>query len=148
MAFYLGRRSLSRLEGVHPDLIRVVKHAIRVSVCDFTILEGVRSIERQRKLFQAGASKIMNSRHIAKVSLNSPELGPVGHAVDLGAYVDGTVRWDWPLYYQIANAMKLASLEEDVLIRWGGDWDSDGDYDDERWRDGPHFELPRKLYPE
>lgn len=148
MPFYLGRRSLRRLEGVHPDLVRVVKRAIRVSVCDFTILEGVRSVERQRKLFQAGASKIMDSRHIAMIPLNSPELGPVAHAVDLGAYVDGTVRWDWPLYYQIANAMKLASLEEEVLIRWGGDWDSDGDYDDEHWRDGPHFELPRKLYPE
>ena len=135
MAFRLGKRSLSRLEGVHPDLIRVVERAIRMSVCDFTVLEGVRTIERQQKLFQVGASKIMNSRHLT------------GHAVDLGAYVDGTVRWDWPLYYQIANAMKMASLEEDVLVRWGGDWDSDGEYDDEKWRDGPHFELPRKLYP-
>ena len=133
--FYLGRRSKQRLEGVHPDLVRVVKRAIRSTICDFTVLEGVRSEERQRKLFQAGASKIMNSRHLT------------GHAVDLGAYLDGGVRWDWPLYYQIAAAMMMAAVEEGVTIRWGGDWDSDGDYTDEKWRDGPHFELPRKLYP-
>lgn len=134
--FRLGKRSLERLEGVHPDLVRVVKKAITCTVCDFTVLEGLRSIERQRELFQAGASKIMNSRHIT------------GHAVDLGAWLGGTVRWDWPLYYQIAAAVKMASVDEDVVIRWGGDWDSDGDYTDEKWRDGPHFELPRKLYPE
>ena len=134
--FRLGKRSLERLEGVHPDLVRVVKKAINCTVCDFTILEGVRDIERQRELFQAGASKIMNSRHLT------------GHAVDLGAWLGGIVRWDWPLYYQIAAAMKMASVDEDVVIRWGGDWDSDGDYSDEKWRDGPHFELPRRLYPE
>ncbi len=135
MTYYLGRRSLRRLEGVHPDLVRVVKRAIQITKCDFTVLEGVRSIERQRKLFEAEASKIMDSRHIT------------GHAVDLGAYVDGTVRWDWPLYYKLAHAMMIASLEEKVPVRWGGDWDGDGDYADERWRDGPHFELLRKYYP-
>jgi peptidoglycan L-alanyl-D-glutamate endopeptidase CwlK len=135
MAFVLSSKSLAKLAGVHPDLVRVVKKAIRSTACDFTVLEGRRSEERQRRLFQSGASKIMDSRHLT------------GHAVDLGAYVDGEIRWDWPLYYQIAAAMKMASIDEDVPIRWGGDWDSDGEYDDEKWRDGPHFELPRKVYP-
>lgn len=133
--FHLGTRSKQRLEGVHPDLVHVVERAIKMTVVDFTVLEGVRSEDRQRELFAAGASRTMNSRHLT------------GHAVDLGAYVVGEVRWDWPLYYQIYNAMRLASLEEGVPIRWGGDWDSDGDFEDEKWRDGPHFELPRKLYP-
>lgn len=133
--FSLGNRSRLRLRGIHPDLVRVVKRAIAVTLVDFTVLEGVRSLERQRKLFKAKASKTMNSRHLT------------GHAVDLGAYLDGEVRWDWPLYYEIANAMIAASRAENVPIRWGGDWDSDGEYDDEKWRDGPHFELPRKLYP-
>lgn len=143
--FYLGKRSLSRLEGVHPDLVRVVKRAIRSTVCDFTVLEGVRAKARHLKLFQAGASKVMDSRHIP---VPEEEGGNgLAHAVDLGAYLDGEVRWDWPLYYQIAAAMLMAAVQEGVTIRWGGDWDSDGDYTDEKWRDGPHFELPRKLYP-
>ncbi len=127
MGFRLGKRSISRLKGVHPDLVRVVRRGITLTTVDFTVLEGVRSEERQRILFQSGASQVMNSRHIT------------GHAVDLGAYVDGEVRWDWPLYYQIANAMKMAALEEDVIIQWGGDW--------QNFKDGPHYELPRKLYP-
>lgn len=136
MTFYLGRRSLRSLMGIHKDLVRVVHRAIKMTTVDFTVLEGLRTKERQMKLFQIGATKIMNSRHIT------------GHAVDLGAYVDGEIRWDWPLYYPLANAMKMAALEENVPLRWGGDWDGDGDYEDESFRDGPHFELPRKIYPE
>ncbi len=142
--YYLGKRSKERLNGVHSDLVRVVHHAICITVCDFTVLEGVRAKERQRKLYQAGASKTMNSRHVPVPK----EEGGTGFAfaVDLGAYLDGEVRWDWPLYYRIAEAMQEAAAEEGVTIRWGGDWDSDGEYDDEKWRDGPHFELPRRLY--
>lgn len=144
--FYLGKRSLRRLEGVHSALVRVVKRAITNTSVDFTVLEGVRSLARQRELFDAGASKIMNSRHVPV-----PEIGGgngLGHAVDLGAYVGGRVRWDWPLYYKIYDAMWAAAKTENVAIRWGGDWDRDGEFQDERWRDGPHFELLRRLYPE
>lgn len=135
MTFKLSSRSLRRLDGVHPDLIRVVHRAIEITTVDFGISEGLRTKERQLKLFQAGATKIMESRHLT------------GHAVDLYAWAAGEVRWDWPLYFKLADAMRLAAKEEDVPIRWGGDWDGDGDSNDESFRDGPHFELPRKLYP-
>lgn len=127
MTFKLGKRSLKRLEGVHPDLVRVVKRAIELTEIDFTVLEGVRTKARQKKLFEAGASKTMNSRHLT------------GHAVDLGAYVDRRVAWDWPLYRKIADAMKEAAIDEGVYITWGGDWRS--------FKDGPHFQLTRKHYP-
>jgi len=133
--FRLGRRSVSRLKGVHPDLVRVVKRAITCTVCDFTVLEGVRSEARQRDLFEAGASKTMNSRHLT------------GHAVDLGAYVAGRVDWSWPLYYKIADAMNEAADALGIDIIWGGDWDDDGDFEDEGFRDGPHFQLPWAEYP-
>lgn len=97
MAFVLSKRSLQRLEGVHPDLVKVVKRAIQLTRVDFTVLEGLRTLERQKQLVAAGASKTMNSRHLT------------GHAVDLGAYVAGEVRWDWPLYHQIAAAVKRAA---------------------------------------
>ena len=127
MAFKLSERSKSRLTGVHPDLVRVVNRALELSEIDFAILEGLRTKERQAELFKAGASQTMNSRHIT------------GHAVDLGAYVGGSVRWDWPLYGKLATAMKAAAKELGVSIIWGGDWVS--------LRDGPHFELNRKAYP-
>lgn len=126
MAYKLGRRSVSRFKGVHPDLVKVVRRAIEITEVDFTVLEGKRTKERQRKLYNAGASKTMNSRHLT------------GHAIDLGAYVAGSVRWDWPLYYKIADAMKQAAEELEVHIKWGGDWKS--------FKDGPHYELDRKYY--
>ena len=77
MAYRLGLRSRARLRGVHPDLVRVVTRAIEITDVDFTVLEGVRSLSRQRQLVAQGASKTMRSRHLT------------GHAVDLGAWVAG-----------------------------------------------------------
>ena len=125
--FKLGKRSIERLQGVHPDLVKVVERAIDLSPVDFTVLEGLRSPERQQILVASGASQTLNSRHIT------------GHAVDLGAWVDNQVDWSWPLYHKIANAMKAAANELGVAIVWGGDWKT--------FKDGPHFELDRKYYP-
>lgn len=127
MAFKLSQKSLDRLSGVHPDLVAVVKRAIEITEVDFAVLEGVRSKARQEQLLKAGASQTMRSRHLT------------GHAVDLGAYVGGSVRWDWPLYDKIALAMKAAALELQVAIEWGGDWKS--------FKDGPHFQLTWEEYP-
>lgn len=127
MSFALSQKSLDRLSGVHPDLVRVVKRAIELTDIDFAVLEGVRSKARQEQLVAAGASKTMNSRHIT------------GHAVDLGAIVGGSVRWDWPLYAKVAAVVKKAAAELSVPIEWGGDWRT--------FKDGPHFQLPFKEYP-
>ena len=97
--FKLGKRSIERLQGIHPDLVRVVERAIDLTTVDFTVLEGLRSPERQQTLVASGASQTLNSRHIT------------GHAVDLGAWVDNQVDWSWPLYTKIANAMKAAANE-------------------------------------
>lgn len=127
MGFSLSKRSMDRMTGVHPDLVKVVKLAITLTEVDFGVIEGTRVIERQRELVAKGASKTMNSRHLT------------GHAVDLVAYVGSEVRWDWPLYHKIADAMKRAANALGVPIVWGGDWKS--------FKDGPHFELDRKAYP-
>ena len=127
MTIVLGQRSLSRLEGVHPDLVRVVKKAAALSDLDFTVLEGIRSVERQKQLVSQGASRTMNSRHIT------------GHAVDLAPMIAGEVRWDWPLYKQLAKIVKAAAADEKVPLQWGGDWRA--------FKDGPHWELPWKFYP-
>jgi len=126
MTFALGAKSLARLEGVHPDLVRVVKRAIEITPVDFTVTEGLRTVERQRALVAAGASQTMKSRHIT------------GHAVDLAALVLGEVRWDWPLYAKLAGAMKAAAKEVGVPLEWGGDW---------KMKDGPHFQLTWAAYP-
>ena len=121
----LTPRDMQRLSGVHPDLVRVISRA-RASA-DFVVTEGLRSTERQRQLVASGASQTMASPHLT------------GHAVDVAALVGGVVRWDWPLYDRLAQAVKKAAAEEEVAIVWGGDWP--------KFRDGPHFELDRGRYP-
>ena len=125
MPFKLSSRSLKALEGVHPDLVAVVKRAIQITPVDFVVIEGVRTIERQRELFKAGASRTMKSRHLT------------GHAVDLAVWI-GTVRWEMPPYQRLAVAVKAAAADVGVPIEWG--------YDLWGW-DAPHWQLPRHRYP-
>lgn len=120
--YKFSSRSYSNLVGVRPELVAVATRALAISDVDFLVTEGMRSEDRQRVLVASGASKTMKSRHLT------------GHAIDLAAWVDGGIRWDWPLYDQLAVAMKQAAADLGVKIEWGGDWTS--------FRDGPHFQLP------
>lgn len=122
--FQLSKASLKKLEGVKPSLVAVVKRAIELSEVDFGVSEGVRTLERQKALYEAKKSLTMNSRHLT------------GDAVDVFAWVDGYVNWNFHHYEKIAKAMYQAAKELGVEIAWGGEWKS--------LRDGPHFELKRK----
>lgn len=124
--YKFSQRSLNHLVGVHPSLVAVMKRAIQISPTDFAIVDGIRTIEEQRELFKKGATKTMNSRHLT------------GHAVDIAPYVNGRLRWDWPLFYPIAKAVKDAAFEDNIKIVWGGDWKT--------FPDAPHFELDKKYY--
>ena len=152
--FKLGQRSRAELDAVHPDLVATVERAIELTTVDFAVHDGIRSIDDQRRLVAAGASKTLHSRHLT------------GHAVDLVPYVNGKLRWEWDAIYSIAEAVRTAANAFDVPIRWGGAWhllltDSElppedlvANYVEMRRRngqrafiDGPHFELPREKYP-
>lgn len=127
MPYSLSSVSRKNLTGVHPDLVKVVERAIELTAVDFRVIEGLRTLARQKQLVAKGASQTLRSRHLT------------GHAVDLAAIVGGTVRWDWPLYDRIAVAMKQAAEDVGVPIEWGGDW--------ARFKDGPHYQLPWSSYP-
>ena len=119
--FVLGAKSLQKLEGVHEDLIKVVKRAIELTDTDFTVGEGLRTKERQAKLFAEGKSKTLNSKHLT------------GRAVDLWVLKDGKVTWEKAAYDHLAPFVKQAAKELEINIRWGGDF--------RNFFDGPHYEL-------
>ena len=125
--YKFSQRSLSRLEGVHPHLVQVMKEAIKETSIDFTVLEGLRSPQRQQQLYDQGKSMTLNSRHLT------------GHAVDVAPYVNGAVSWDWDHYHELAPHVKNAARIVGVPIEWGGDWST--------FPDGPHWQLPWKNYP-
>jgi peptidoglycan L-alanyl-D-glutamate endopeptidase CwlK len=149
--FRLSQRSRGHLNGVHPDLVRVVERAIELTDIDFGITEGLRTAARQKQLVASGASKTMNSRHLT------------GHAVDVVAYLGYVVRWGWGLYVQIAEAVQKAAQELNIPVVWGGCWmvvnrvpnldAAVAQYAERKRReggrpllDGPHFELWREVY--
>lgn len=120
----LNQASLAKLAGVHPDLVRVIKKAAELTKLDFIVVEGRRTLERQKQLKAAGATTILKSRHIT------------GHAVDLVPVLDGKPRWDWPLYRKLAPFIWAAARAEKIPVEWGGDWKS--------FPDAPHWQLPRR----
>jgi peptidoglycan L-alanyl-D-glutamate endopeptidase CwlK len=125
--FVLGEQSRKRLAGVHPDLVKVVEQAARLSPMPFVVLEGLRTKERQAELVKKGASKTMNSRHLT------------GHAVDCAPLIDGKASWHWPHYHELNVYFVQAAKDVGVPIDWGGDWPN--------FADGPHRQLPWKSYP-
>lgn len=135
----------AKLEGVHDVLADLIREASRRCSIPFTVIEGLRSAERQRQLVAAGASKTQNSRHLT------------GHAVDLWpldpatskplpsdaaspkgskAAKDASARL-WADLRAIAGVVKQVAKERGVLVEWGGDWG---------W-DAPHVQLNRAAYP-
>ena len=154
MSFSLSNRSKGKLEGVHPDLVKVVESAIGLTEIDFGVTYGVRSVQEQQKLYNSGRSQTMKSKHLVQEDGYS-------HAVDLMAYDGSNPSWDIVMYDDTADAMKEAALETGAKICWGAAWQID---DIAKWDgtmeqamnayidlrrsqsrrpfiDGPHFQL-------
>ena len=149
MSFKLSQRSLDKLEGVHPDMVKCVKSAIEWTKVDFGVICGRRTEAEQRELVDKGASQTMASKHLE------------GLAVDLMAYVGSRASWELNRYDVIADAMAKAAKEHNVPIKWGAAWSigniaqwnssmegAMNSYIDLRrsegrrpFLDGPHFEL-------
>ena len=108
--YKLSNKSLNTLNGVNDKLVSVVKLAITKTSIDFRVGEGLRTKQRQLELFKAGKSQTLNSKHIT------------GHAVDLIALKNNKVSWDMDDYVQIAEAVRLAAIELNVPVCWGGCW--------------------------
>lgn len=127
--------SQERLKGVHPDLVRVMHKALQEAPFPFRVIDGLRTVTRQKELVRIGASKTMRSRHLT------------GHAVDIVPLVDldrdGKLEteelFNWPLIRQLAPVVKAAATDLDVALEWGGDWKT--------FKDGPHWQLSWKAYP-
>lgn len=119
--YKLGKNSQKELIGVHPILAFAVIEAIKITKQDFMVLDGLRTAKEQRKLFNRGVSRTMNSYHL------------YGLAVDLVAYVDGKPSWG-NYYKEIGIAMKEVIKKHDLPIDWGFDlW---------QW-DSPHWQISK-----
>lgn len=136
--FILSERSLKRLEGVEEDLVKVVRLAIKRTPVDFGVawLGGFRTPEEQNQLFKDGYSQKDGYEKLSKHQF--------GEAVDLQVFVGGSAVQSEKMQCIVAGVIASCAIELDVIIRWGGDWDSDADIRDNKFNDLYHFEIIRK----
>ncbi|MDP2008923.1 MAG: M15 family metallopeptidase [Phenylobacterium sp.] len=134
MTFALSKLSLSRLEGVNPKLVAVVKRAITLSSVDFMVVEGVRSAARQKQLYAQGRTV---PGKVVTWTLKSKHID--GLAVDL---LPAPYDWKDPKGFDAVNrAMMQAAGELGVGLRWGADWNQNGKAREKGEGDSPHWEL-------
>jgi peptidoglycan L-alanyl-D-glutamate endopeptidase CwlK len=122
---HFGKRSKQRLKGVDTKLVNVLNELVKIM--EVTIIEGLRSQERQDELVAKGASKTRYSKHIQ------------GKAVDLAPY---PIDWeDRERFHYMGGMVRGIGQQLNVNIRWGGDWDSDGEIKDNSFDDLVHVEI-------
>ena len=160
MAHTLGQRSLKQYNTLHPDLQKIIDWGLRFCIVDFTLTEGHRPVERQFELYKKGREfvdgrwKVKNKKWIVTkidgYNIKGKHNYDPSLAVDFCAYVPGKVEelmWDTSHLVYIASA--LVSIAEFLFekgdiehkLRWGGNWDKDGDLADSNFYDRPHVEL-------
>lgn len=130
--YKFSAKSQAKIMTLEPDLYRVVWRAMELQVMDFTVLCGLRTPEEQMAYVREGRSRTLNSRHL-------PNRDGLAEAVDIAPH---PVDWnDTHAFHRLAGVMFAAASIEGVKLRWGGDWDRDGDTQDQNFIDLPHFEL-------
>ena len=120
-----GKRSRERMRGVDSRLINVMNELIKLM--DVTIIEGLRTKERQEELVAKGASKTKFSKHIE------------GKALDVAPY---PIDWEnRDGFYYMGGMIRGIAQQLGYDIRYGGDWDSDGQTKDNNFDDLVHIEI-------
>ena len=127
--FSYGETSLKRLSECDQDLQDIMFEAI--DMMDLTILQGHRPKVEQDEYFALGTSEVQwpHSKHNSRPS----------KAVDVAPY---PVEWaDRERMHYMAGMIKGIADQKGIAIRWGGDWDMDGEVKDNSFDDLVHFEL-------
>lgn len=131
-----GESSTKKLNTCHSDIQKVMKLAIKECPIDFGIAEGERTLIKQQEYYAAGKSRLDGVRQKSKHQ-SSPS-----NAVDIYAYVNGKASWDMNHLCFIAGYIFKSAQELNIKIRWGGNWNGDGEIiTGQSFVDAPHFEL-------
>lgn len=122
-------KSVERLKTCHPDLQKVFAEVVKHRDC--TVLCGHRSQAEQDQAVKDGMSKTPwpKSKHNSTPSM----------AVDVAPY---PVDWkDKERFTHFAGFVLGIAATFGIKLRWGGDWLLDGTPSNDKFYDGPHFEI-------
>jgi hypothetical protein len=127
-----GPKSLACRESLDPRLQLIVDEMLKYM--DLSIIYGHRFQEEQDHLFREGKSKVQwpNSKHNSVPSM----------AVDIQPYPYPTEERElWAALGFMAGLATAIGIQHGVTLRWGGDWDRDGDVTDNLFDDLFHLEI-------
>lgn len=126
--FRFSQRSEGNLNGVNPNLVKVIRRALELTPVDFIVIEGLRTQARQKELVATGKSQTMNSRHLT------------GNAVDI---IPVNTTWNIEEFKPLLKAVKQAGDEQGLKLRFGINWKDDPSLPIEtKFIDAPHIEIP------
>ena len=134
-------KGTEKLKGVNHILVDWINQLAKDYNYEFTskgvdiiITEGLRTLEQQKKYLATGKSKTLKSRHL------------IGNAIDICFSVNGKINWDDMTYWALAGKhFNQYAKSKGLNLRWGGDWNGNGNYKDEKFLDAPHFEINSQV---
>lgn|SRR3990167_83307 len=135
-----GERSLKLLNTCHPKLVELGLKAIETSPFDFACTDGLRDAETQNQKFLEGLTKVQFSKHQQTPS-EAVHFEPYPIMYPQPTDAQMTVVKKYARYYMLALHVMQTAKDLGITIRWGGDWDGDGDIMDQTFDDLAHFEL-------
>lgn len=124
-----GAKSLERLATLDPRLQQVLREVI--NLMDVSVVTGYRGLDEQNGMYEKGLSQLLypDSKHNSQPS----------RAVDLAPHpYDDT---DRERFTYMAGLVLGVAYGMGIKLRWGGDWDQDGQVKDNTFDDLFHFEL-------
>jgi len=145
----LGQASLKKLQGVHPDLVKVIKEAIKETPVDFSIVYGVRTTQEQKDLYALGRTKVnpdgkSTNKPLGNIvtqkngttnkSNHQVKADGYGHAIDFVPYINGKIDWNATNEFKVIVAHIMATAKcLNVPVVAGLYWKT--------FQDAPHIEL-------
>jgi peptidoglycan L-alanyl-D-glutamate endopeptidase CwlK len=128
-----SNRSKKVYDTLDPRL-QVLVTRLRDEVADISLTSGYRTPDEQNELFEIGASTVRwpDSKH-NKIPSKAVDLQPFPYP----KYEPKL----WGALGYLAGRAHAIAQEEGFSIRWGGDWNRNGDLTDQKFDDLFHLEL-------
>jgi peptidoglycan L-alanyl-D-glutamate endopeptidase CwlK len=137
--YTFGAASEAQLATIDDRLSDVLRLALSWGVMDFSVYKGHRTIEEQQEVFRQGKSQIDGINKKGKHNYYPSQAADI---LPYPSIINGVNVWnDKDRFCKLAGLIFGAAAVLDYEIRWGGDWDGDGNNADSTFNDYPHFEI-------
>ena len=100
---------MDNLDGIHPDLVAVLKKAATLTRTRFSVFRGRITHEEAERLVKGGLARSTNLRNVSGHAVNIMPLDSDGNPVPYGQ-----------CFGHVADAVLQAAHELAIAVDWGG----------------------------